>query len=207
MKPDEIKQVLADHALWLVDPTKGKQANLYRANLSWADLYEANLRGADIYEANLCGANLSEADLSGANLHEANLSGANLSGANLCGANLYEANLSGADLRGADLRGADLYEANLCGANLCGANLSEADLSGANLQEVRGLIFADCCWTGHGEKGRRLIGIKTEKGEITLYCGCFIGSKEELAWYISDGDEIHRESRTKAMEFVLSCLQ
>lgn len=142
MKPDEIKQVLADHALWLVDPTKGKQANLYRANLSWADLYEANLRGADIYEA-----------------------------------------------------------------NLCGANLSEADLSGANLQEVRGLIFADCCWTGHGEKGRRLIGIKTEKGEITLYCGCFIGSKEELAWYISDGDEIHRESRTKAMEFVLSCLQ
>jgi hypothetical protein len=64
--PEQLKQVLEKHALWLKDASKGERANL-------------------------SGANLSGAYLSGANLYGANLSGANLSGANLYGANLYGA--------------------------------------------------------------------------------------------------------------------
>ena len=63
MNADELKTILADHALWLSN--SGKK----RANLRWADLRWANLRWAD-----LSGANLSGADQSWANLRAANLS-------------------------------------------------------------------------------------------------------------------------------------
>jgi len=57
MNADELKTILADHALWLSN--SGEK----RANLRWA-----NLRRADLSWANLSGANLSGADLSGSNL-------------------------------------------------------------------------------------------------------------------------------------------
>ena len=94
----DIKQILADHALWLRSEG-GARANLYRADLSWADLY-----GANLYRANLRGANLYRADLRGAYLYRADLSEADLRGANLRGANLSEANLRGADLSEATVR-------------------------------------------------------------------------------------------------------
>ncbi len=84
----DLKQILADHKLWLNDSSTGKRANLFGADLSVADLSGADLRDADLYGANLSGANLRSAnlrsaDLSGANLRNANLSGADLSGADL----------------------------------------------------------------------------------------------------------------------------
>jgi hypothetical protein len=189
-----IQQIIADHQLWL-----NNQGGL-RADLSWANLSEANLSGANLSGANLRDANLSEANLSDANLRGANLSEANLREANLSGADLSEANLSWADLSEANLSGADLS-----GADLSGANLSGADLSGANLQESRGLTYAQCAWSGHGEKGRQLLAIKT--GAITLFCGCFRGTPNDLKQYIETSDQIYAKSRTKAMEFVLSCLE
>ena len=74
------------------------RANLYRAYLNWANLYKANLIGANLGGAKLTKADLRSADLSGANLTEANLDRANLSGANLSGARLYRANLFAANL-------------------------------------------------------------------------------------------------------------
>ena len=96
----DIKQILADHALWLRDEGGA------RANLSEADLRRADLRRADLSGADLRGANLRGADLRGADLRRADLSGANLS----------EADLRRADLSGADLRGANLSRADLSGA-------------------------------------------------------------------------------------------
>ena len=61
MTSDELKAILADHAAWLVDNSKGKRADLSDADLSGANLRYAYLRGA-----NLRGADLSDADLSGA---------------------------------------------------------------------------------------------------------------------------------------------
>ena len=87
--PDELKEVIRLHALWLADADGG-----VRADLSGADLSRANLIGADLRGANLSWADLSGADLSGANLNRANLIGANLIGANLIGADLRE-NLEG----------------------------------------------------------------------------------------------------------------
>jgi hypothetical protein len=111
--PEQTKEILRLHALYLAGDPVGQGANLYRANLYRANLSGANLSGADLYGANL----------SGANLYRANLSGANLSGADLYGADLSGANLSGANLYGADLSGADLYGANLSGADLSGAKV------------------------------------------------------------------------------------
>ena len=103
MEAAALKAILDQHALWLSDNTKGKQADLSRANLSWENLRGANLRRANLSRAELRGANLSRANLRGANLSWADLSWANLSRANLRGANLTRADLNGADLRGADL--------------------------------------------------------------------------------------------------------
>jgi hypothetical protein len=129
--PDELKEVIRLHALWLADADGGVRADLSGADLSRADLSGANLNraylnGAELRDAYLNGADLSRADLSGANLNRAYLNGAELRDAYLNGADLSRANLIGADLRGANLR-----DANLIGANLSGANLNRADLNGA----------------------------------------------------------------------------
>ena len=55
----DIKQILADHALWLQDRFGA------RADLSGADLSGANLRGANLRGAHLSGAALSGAHLDG----------------------------------------------------------------------------------------------------------------------------------------------
>ncbi|MEM4318499.1 MAG: pentapeptide repeat-containing protein [Candidatus Pacearchaeota archaeon] len=79
------------------------------------NLYLPFFRGK---EANLWGADLLGADLSGADLWRACLSGADLSGAYL-----WRACLSGADLSGAYLWRADLWGADLWGADLSSAYL------------------------------------------------------------------------------------
>lgn len=131
-----------------------------------------------------------------ANLSVANLSGANLSGANLSGANLSEANLSGANLRWA----------NLSVANLSVASLSGANLRGANLSRVNGIRWASCGWSEHGECGR-ILNAALINSEVFFFCGCFRGNKDELIAYIAGGNPKLAASRTKAMEFVLSCLE
>ena len=85
MIADDIKQILADHALWLAK-NGGNRADLHETNLSGANLHGANLSGANLSWANLRGADLRGADLRGANLSWANLSWANLRGADLSGA-------------------------------------------------------------------------------------------------------------------------
>ena len=135
--PDELKEVIRLHALWLADANGG-----VRADLSGANLIGANLIGADLNGADLNGADLRGADLSGADLCGADLSGADLNGADLCGANLRGANLRWADLSGANLSRAYLSGADLNGANLNGANLSGADLNGANLNGAKGADLA-----------------------------------------------------------------
>jgi hypothetical protein len=94
--PEELKQILEAHAMWLQGREAGKSADLRSADLSGA-----NLSGADLRSANLRSADLRSANLSGANLRSADLSGANLRSANLSGADLRSADLSGADLSGA----------------------------------------------------------------------------------------------------------
>jgi uncharacterized protein YjbI with pentapeptide repeats len=89
----ELKRILADHALWLAKNGGN------RANLSGANLRGANLSDADLSRADLCGVDLRGANLSGANLSGAYLSWADLSCADLCGVDLRWANLSDANLR------------------------------------------------------------------------------------------------------------
>ena len=81
MTPEQLKEVLAQHTLWL--DTDGKEGE--KAYLACADLNEAYLACADLNEANLERANLNEANLIRANLEGANLYKAKLKGAVLWG--------------------------------------------------------------------------------------------------------------------------
>jgi bifunctional pyridoxal-dependent enzyme with beta-cystathionase and maltose regulon repressor activities len=58
MDKEQIAKILADHAEWLKDNTKGK-----RADLQWADLQGAYLQWADLHGAYLQGAYLQGAQL------------------------------------------------------------------------------------------------------------------------------------------------
>ena len=63
MTNDELQSALANHKLWLADPSQGERADLRevdlrRVNLRWANLIEADLREADLRGADLTGANL-----------------------------------------------------------------------------------------------------------------------------------------------------
>ena len=69
----DIKQIIADHAKWLANPTTGRRANLAHANLAHANLAYANLAGANLAYANLAGASLDHASLDDANLAGATL--------------------------------------------------------------------------------------------------------------------------------------
>ncbi len=111
-------------------------ANLNYTNLQGADLRYADLRYTWLTGSDLTGANLRQAGLYVAWLNGANLTDSNLNGAYLPGANLHDANLSGADMMYAYLRYATLHDANLHSANLYSANLTYATLTGADLSDA-----------------------------------------------------------------------
>ena len=71
MTPDQIKEILRLHGMWLRSEAGG-----VRADLSGADLRDASLRGASLIGADLRDADLRDADLSDASLSDADLSGA-----------------------------------------------------------------------------------------------------------------------------------
>lgn len=73
MRQKELDEILSKHKKWLKSEKGGEKADL---------------RGADLFDADLSYADLRGADLRGANLFDADLRYANLRGANLCGANL-----------------------------------------------------------------------------------------------------------------------
>ncbi len=189
MRADELKSIVASHAEWLAG-RDGKQANLIGANLSGTDLTGADLRGANLSKANLTGTNLSKA---------------NLSGTDLSGTDLSEADLSWTSLRVANLSEANLSKTNLTGANLTGATLSEADLSVANLSETKGVLYAQCSFSAHGERGRQLLAVVIGD-QPRFFCGCFTGTLAELDAYIKSGDAKYKATRRLARNFVRAAL-
>ena len=85
---EKLKEILDKHKKWLNNEDGGEYANLYNADLRYADL-----RYADLYNADLRYADLRYADLSNANLSNADLRYANLRYADLSNADLYNAKL------------------------------------------------------------------------------------------------------------------
>ena len=69
MTTTEWKQILAAHAVWLADSSKGSRADLRRADLSGAVLQTADLHGAGLQRADLHGADLRGADFGNARLN------------------------------------------------------------------------------------------------------------------------------------------
>ena len=111
-KPKDIKigdytleEILERHLHWL-----------NRDCENWESM-RANLYSADLRYANMSGANLYSADLRYADLH-----GADLRYANLCYADLRRANMRDADLRGAYMSYADMRSVDLSCANIRGVD-------------------------------------------------------------------------------------
>ncbi len=117
--------------------SKGKPANLTRADLVGKDLSNRNLNNIILKRADLKWASLKRTRLQKANLKGVELLGANLELAELQGANLEKAGLVSANLELAKMQGS-----RLTGAYLQGANLKEAELQGANLEKA-GLVRAN----------------------------------------------------------------
>ena len=63
MSPEQLKEILDNHKMWLAGKEGGKRADLRDATLRDADLRSANLRYADLRCADLSGADLRGADL------------------------------------------------------------------------------------------------------------------------------------------------
>ena len=96
--------------------------------------------------------------------------------------------------------------ANLRGANLSRADLRGADLRGADLSGAVGIIYAQVSFNWHGEIGRQLSAIKIDDA-VVLFCGCFKGSEADLIEYIENGDEKYKQSRTVALNAVMSLIK
>jgi uncharacterized protein YjbI with pentapeptide repeats len=139
-------------------------AHLWRADLQGAFLSEADLRGANLRQANLQLAVLDRAKMNRVNLRSSNLRFANLTRADLDGADLSYGFLGGAILVGAKLKDATLYAAVLPEASLQFADLERADLREANLERAN-LSLADLegadLWSAK-LSGARLQGAKLE---------------------------------------------
>jgi len=159
----------------------------------------------DFSELKLTEVNLTGVNLTGVNLKGANLSWTNLTGADLTGAELSWANLSWTNLNWANLSWANLSWAILIGAELIGASLTGASLIGANLSLAKGIRYAQCSFSGHGERGRQLLLVEIDN-QLIFFCGCFSGSRLDLAHYIERGDSRYKESRNAAKDFLLSVI-
>jgi len=86
--PEQLKEILRLHAMWLRSEEGGAHANLDGASLDGASLVGARLDGASLDGASLVGARLNNARLNNASLDGASLVGASLVGASLVGASL-----------------------------------------------------------------------------------------------------------------------
>lgn len=139
--PEELKEILRLHEMWLIGEEGGKRATLFHAdlngvNLSGANLYNAYLRGTSFNEANLRHVIMEQAYLSHASFHKADLTAARMSRANLRGTVFSNANLSGANLSGSDLRSSILSYARLHGSQFYGCHLLDADLTFADFENA-----------------------------------------------------------------------
>ncbi len=122
-----------------------KKADLSYANLMGAVFYKAELQHADLAGAILHRASFNDADMQHAELFKADLRNSRLVDAKLQYAQMYETDLSGATLSYAKLNGAFLDAAKLWNADLRYANFSKATLTFANLSgaNVLNANFAD----------------------------------------------------------------
>ena len=103
ISPEELKEILRKHLLWLGGKEGGERADLSYSDLSSSDLRHSDLSRSDLRASDLRGSDLSYSDLSSSDLSSSDLS---------------HSDLSRSDLRASDLRGSDLSYSDLRGANL-----------------------------------------------------------------------------------------
>jgi uncharacterized protein YjbI with pentapeptide repeats len=153
--PEQLENVLREHAQWLGNDKQGEKADLRETNLSdselapqlrHADLRKAYIREADFHGLTLLGPKDETyrigAQFANADLIRSSFKDTSLLSADFKGALLHEAQFQKSELKNSDFQGAVLIDADFEGASLAGANLSDTNLSYANLKSVTGLKSA-----------------------------------------------------------------
>jgi len=133
---------------------------------------------------------------------------------------LRQLDLSELDLSDCDFSQSDLYNTSFIGSKLDYVYFNFADLAytkftnakysklfihDARFNRTVGIKYATCSFDSYGECGRQLTAIKIN-GEVTLSCGCFTGSPEDLKTYIKNGYKGIYESRMLAFNFVMAAI-
>ena len=158
-------------------------ADLFQADLRWANLSQAHLQKASFY-----GAYLHEASLSDAQMQEAELAATHLDNAFLQGAKLQGANLGGSCLRGADLIGAQLQGVNLANAQMQGAILGSVQLQGAYLAnaQMQGVTCDEDISTSFAQRMRESVDHESDLSWVFFTGGLSQKDMDALVEGLSD---------------------
>jgi len=218
--PEELKEIVRLHKMWLRRKEGGVMADLRGAylprvdlsgvDLSGANLVNANLAGATLQRVNLCNVNLTCANLRGSDLGNAMMLGvvlrnADMGGANLAEAYLQAADLSGAKLQHANLRAAVLGHASLRSAYLDNAVLTDADFTNTNITYCAGIQYTQLAFQGLAAGAQQWNVVKID-GVWKVFCGHWSGSLAELRDRIAKECAKYRVSQEIALRSIeLAC--
>ncbi len=156
---EEFEGIMADHELWLSDPSKGKRADLCDLSLS-----KHKLAGRNFSQARLCGANFIEADLRATNFTDADLKNALFHGANLRSAILNGADLEGADMCTATLNKCIAQKTIFDNAVMWECTIKHADISGSRFYFTQ---VCDCDFTSSNLTDAKFIGTDMDNAIFT----------------------------------------
>ncbi|MFD4482885.1 pentapeptide repeat-containing protein [Streptomyces sp. NPDC058471] len=162
-----------------------READLYRANLGWADM-----EGADLTRAVLVKAELTETILRAADLTGANLGSAELYDVDARGACFRAARLNGASLLGnTRLEGADLTDVSVADTSFQATLDDETGVAG-----MSGTVFGPACINAPDGTRRELAGLAlelwlTERGAAVQVLNSPVGT---TTYYARIDDEFPR---------------
>ena len=180
------------HKGWLIDGSLNKK-HFWRANLYEAELAFAQMRGAEFTDANLESANLNQTDLRGAILHGVNLINATLVNADLRNAEIYTTKLENTNFFMANLHGAQFMVLRNQGEDNIRTDMNPDNflyLSG-NLQLATmpdgSRYDGRYCLQGDEEKAGYTIDINNEQAMADFYQVTLDDYLEGQRWYGESG--------------------
>lgn len=195
-----VNKMCREHEKWLADNSTGKRADFSFRKGSYLSFYGRNLSQAIFENSNLTSCLFAKANLTLSDFEKSNLAFNDFSEANLTKAELSLANIVSCYFTLTSLHGVAFIDSLVKYNDFTKAKFYSNDFSGTRLLENKGLLYASCSWTDHGERGRTLLAILINK-EVTYYCGCFNGSEADLRVYIKQTSPNLAGSRLTALEF------
>lgn len=139
----KIKDILADHALWLKDRSKGNKANFFNVkiclenfagmDLSYVSFYKSKLHHINFTNAILFETSFNESEITNTFFNNADLRNSSFKFSELNFCTFNGADCSGANFENVDFGRVMIRWAKLIGASFCNSRLGRANLRSSNL--------------------------------------------------------------------------